>query len=257
MTKSRTRYRIWTKIASLVAVLSMGLVMLPIFLDNTPWPTVARDYLSQNGVTESGATNLVSAIYLGYRIFDTMGETIVLLVAVLGTMGILSRVESLVETAQDDENTIGTISGFSLGNEKRRSHVMRTHLLEVVTGKIGPIVLLFGFYVMLYGHVSPGGGFQGGVIIASGIVFLALGNQQEGSSSLSSSTMLNRIEAITFLLLVLVSFSGLLIGSGFFGNPLEASRFPVGYMVILNAIIGLKVGSSIGFMCIAMMGGGS
>ena len=109
---------------------------------------------------------------------------------------------------------------------------------------------------MLYGHQSPGGGFQGGVIIASGIVFLALGNQQENSSALSNSVMLGRIETITFLLLVLVSSSGLIMGSGFFGNPLAATSLPVGFIVILNTIIGLKVGTSIGFMCIAMMGGG-
>jgi multicomponent Na+:H+ antiporter subunit B len=257
MAKSENKRRLWPNIASFVAVLFMGLVMLPIFLSESPWPTFARDYLSEYGSSESGASNLVSAIYLGYRLFDTMGETIVLLVAVLGTMSILSRIESLVEAPHDDENSIGTISAFSLATEKRRSHAMRTHLLEVVTGKIGPIVLLFGFYVMLYGHMSPGGGFQGGVIVASGIVFLALGNQQDDSSPLSSSIMLSRMETITFLLLVLASFSGLLVGSGFFGNPLDATLYPVGYMIFLNAIIGLKVGTSIGFMCIAMMGGGS
>jgi len=53
-----------------------------------------------------------------------------------------------------------------------------------------------------------------------------------------------------------VFFSGFLVGNGFFGNPLESTQIPVGYIVILNAVIGMKVGTSIGFMCIAMMGGG-
>lgn len=257
MATERRRIKVSTFLASLIAMAAMAMVLLPIFLSDSAWPTAARDYLASYGKAESGATNLVSSIYLGYRIFDTMGETIVLLVAVLGTMGILSRVESLVENHSDEENTIGTINAFSLTTEKRRTHALRTHLLEVVTGKIGPIVLLFGFYVILYGHVSPGGGFQGGVIIASGIVFLALGAQQEHGSSITNSVILSRIETVTFLLLVLVSFSGLLVGSGFFGNPLESTAIPVGYIVVLNAIIGIKVGTSIGFMCIAMMGGGS
>jgi multicomponent Na+:H+ antiporter subunit B len=97
-------------------------VLLPIFLSEAPWPTFARDYLVQHGQDESGAINLVSAIYLGYRAFDTLGETIVLLVAVIGTMGLLSRVESLVNTVGDDDNSIQSISAFSLGHEKRSSH---------------------------------------------------------------------------------------------------------------------------------------
>lgn len=256
MATSSKLSRFWSIFTTTLAIGAMALVLLPIFLNNTAWPVEARDYLAHSGTEDSGAINLVSAIYLGYRVFDTFGETIVLLVAVLGTMGILSRVESLVDTSQDEENTIGTVSGFALTNEKRRSHALRTHLLEVVTGKIGPIVLLFGFYVMLYGHVSPGGGFQGGVIVASGIVFLALGNPQEGSSGISNPEVLVRLESVAFLLLIIVFFSGFLVGNGFFGNPLESTQIPVGYIVILNAVIGMKVGTSIGFMCIAMMGGG-
>jgi multicomponent Na+:H+ antiporter subunit B len=170
-------------------------------------------------------------------------------------MGLLSRVESLVNTVGDDDNSIQSISAFSLGHEKRSSHALRTHLLEVVTGKIGPIVLLFGFYVMLYGHLSPGGGFQGGVIIASGIVFLALGNQQDHTSALSKSSILGGIESVSFLLFIFVAISGIFFDKGFFGNPLADSAYPVGFIVLMNSIIGLKVGASIGFMCIAMMGG--
>ncbi len=67
--------------------------------------------------------------------------------------------------------------------------------------------------------------------------------------------MLGRIEAAAFLLLILASISGILLGKGFFGNPL--SRFtavPEGFIIMLNAIIGLKVGAGIGFMCIAILG---
>lgn len=232
----------------ILAMLLMALLTLPIFLCESAWPTIARDYLVANGEAESGALNLVSAIYLGYRAFDTLGETIVLLVAVVGTMALLARVEPLVGSGD---------TGFSLDLEKRKSHTLRTHLLEVVTGKIGPIVLLFGFYVMLYGHLSPGGGFQGGVIIASGIIFLALGNQHEGASVLSKPSVLGGIETLAFLAFVVVAISGVFLDKGFFGNPLSHTDSPEGFIILLNAIIGMKVGASISFMCIAMMGGGS
>ena len=251
-----TRKKSWSSsLQTILAISAMTAVLLPIFLCEIPWPTAARDYLVKHGQDETGALNLVSAIYLGYRAYDTLGETIVLLVAVIGTMGLLSRVESLLPAIDDDENTIQSISAFTLKGEKRTSHMLRTHLLEVVTGKIGPIVLLFGFYVMLYGHLSPGGGFQGGVIIASGIVFLALGRQHDNTSVLAQSSILGGIETISFLLLILVSISGIFFGKGYFGNPLEETAYPVGFIVLMNSIIGLKVGTSIAFMCIAMMGG--
>lgn len=247
----------WPKLQVAMSMLLMAAVILPVFLSEHPWPESARDYLMTFAVAESGALNLVSAIYLGYRAFDTLGETIVLLVAVTGTMALLSRVESLVSSGVEKESSLHTSSGFTLSKEKRSSHALRTHLLEEVTGKVGPIVLLFGFYVMLYGHLSPGGGFQGGVIIASGIVFLALGNPYGGTSALSRPNILSAIEHTSFFLFVLAAISGVFLGRGFFGNPLTDTPVPVGFIIIMNSLIGMKVGASIAFMCIAMMGRGS
>lgn len=51
-----------------------------------PESSEVRGYLVENGSRETGALNLVTAIYLGYRAFDTMGETVVLLVAVTGVI---------------------------------------------------------------------------------------------------------------------------------------------------------------------------
>ena len=78
-------YRIQVFIASA----AVCLVLLPVFLNNSGWPTELRDYLEAGGHEETGAVNIVSAIYLGYRAYDTLGETIVLLVAVSGTIGMI------------------------------------------------------------------------------------------------------------------------------------------------------------------------
>ena len=243
---------LWHKIQILVTMGAVAVFLIPVFLFGSPWPMAARDYLEAEGVQDSGAVNLVSAIYLGYRSFDTLLETIVLLVAILGTLGLMTQIETIL--GKEQKTTSKTIT-FSLSDDKRSSHVLRTHLLEVVTGKLSPIVLLFGFYVMLYGHLSPGGGFQGGVIVASGIIFLSLGSGLDASAKFSGYKALGRIEAAAFLLLIVVSMSGIFLGKGFFGNPLESvTVLPAGFIILLNAIIGLKVGTSIGLMCIAMMG---
>lgn len=256
-------------------VLAMGAiiaVLAPILLLDTPWPTYARDFLETHAIQESGAINIVSAIYLGYRAFDTLGETIVLLVAVSGTISILSKAGAHL-TKGYTNNIESEISQENIAPETSTAapktapvkkipkvQVVRTHLVEVVTGFLGPIVLIFGFYVMLYGHLSPGGGFQGGVVIASGIVFLAMGNRIESTTMLTRANVLARIEAIAFLLLLLAAISSMIFGGGFFDNPLltlpgsPPIQNPVGYIILLNAIIGLKVGAGIGFMCIAILG---
>lgn len=81
----------------LLLILDLSLVLLTgitIFLLLPPLdggPELLRDYLVKNGYAETGALNLVSAVYLGYRAFDTFGETIVLLCAVSGSVFLLSE----------------------------------------------------------------------------------------------------------------------------------------------------------------------
>lgn len=71
---------------ALILVLCTGLVLLDGVTADTPPPQEAHDYYLRRGVEETGAINLVSAIYLGYRAFDTLGETIVFLVAIAGAL---------------------------------------------------------------------------------------------------------------------------------------------------------------------------
>jgi len=243
-------------ITTYLTLAAVAAVLIPVFIDAAPWPVEARDYLELNGREQTGAINLVSAIYLGYRVFDTLGETIVLLVAVSGTIGILTRAGAILPEGYSATG-VDTHEGelFVITREKRLSHAMRTNLLEVVTGVLGPIVLLFGFYVMLYGHLSPGGGFQGGVVIASGVTFIGLGNRLGSSTRLTDPNMLHRIEAASFLLLILASLVGVLFGGGFFMTPPIPAGFSAATpIIVLNAVIGLKVGAGIGLLCIALLG---
>lgn len=235
--------RIIFRIQILLTFITVAAVLLPVFLNDSEWPVLARDYLETRGVEETGAVNIVSSIYLGYRAYDTLGETIVLLVAVSGTIGII---------AFKGKNSTPEIENE---NKKFNFQKQRTVLMEVVTGKLGPVVLVFGLYVMLFGHMSPGGGFQGGVVIASGIIFISLGTRGTENNKLSQADFLSKIEAFSFLLLILTSGIGLITGIGFFANPFKVNLIPsVGYIILLNALIGLKVGSGIAYMSVAMLG---
>lgn len=228
-----------------LAFAAVAAVLLPVFLNDSPWPVFARDYLEANGEEQTGAANIVSSIYLGYRAYDTLGETIVLLVAVSGTIGIISFTGKHLAPGYNENSLEG-------GDHKTRK---RTVLMEVVTGKLGPVILVFGLYVMLFGHMSPGGGFQGGVVIASGIIFISIGTRSSENNILSHSGVLAKIEAVSFLLLVFASAIGLITGLGFFANPFNGNPIPpAGYIILLNAMIGLKVGSGIAYMSVAMLG---
>ena len=78
------------KLLDLALILGIG-ISLYIFLPPvTGGPTFLRDFIVENGYEDTGALNLVSAVYLGYRAFDTFGETIVLLCAVTGSIFFLS-----------------------------------------------------------------------------------------------------------------------------------------------------------------------
>ncbi len=237
--------RRWTTTARVLVSLALFLLLLPIFLSDEPWPASARDILAGEAKRETGAENIVSAIYLGYRAFDTLGETIVLLIALSGTMSVVS----LLKRTSEDVRTPVSLN-FSLEEEKRAHHRLRTHLLEVVTGKIGPIILLFGFYVVMHGHLSPGGGFQGGAIIASGIIFFVLGNPHRREESHLQRTTLHLIEAGAFLLFLLAAVVPLFLTGELLANPFQTKEF---YIIALNTFIGLKVGAGISLMCISMI----
>ncbi|MFO7731996.1 MAG: hydrogen gas-evolving membrane-bound hydrogenase subunit E [Spirochaetia bacterium] len=80
----------------LIDILLVAAVGIALFIFLPPLqgtPSFLRDFLFENGYKDTGALNLVSAVYLGYRAFDTFGETIVLLCAVTGSIYFLSRAD--------------------------------------------------------------------------------------------------------------------------------------------------------------------
>ena len=131
----------------------------------------------------------------------------------------------------------------------------KTDILDVMSRKLSPYVFLFGFYLVSYGHLSPGGGFQGGVVIASGVILLAMSKSIATVQTLFPVRKLAGVEALTFALLLAAGIFGIVAGSGFLGNPFVdlgvARRVPrAGFVLILNVLIGVKVGVGISLICI-------
>mgnify|MGYP001817217747 FL=1 len=114
----------------------------------------------------------------------------------------------------------------------------------------GP-VLLFGIYIVLYGHLTPGGGFGGGVIIACAFIMVTLAAGEVAGLSLFSKGAASRLDSIGLLAFLVIAWLGTLLGSHFFENFIgtpQTAHFTLisgGTMPLSNIALGLKVASAL------------
>lgn len=129
-------------------------------------------------------------------------------------------------------------------------------ILDLASRKLTPFMILFGFYLLTYGHISPGGGFQGGVVIASGIILLSVSRGVETAERLFPVRSLSYLEWIGFFLIMAAGLAGMVAGRGFLGNPvteIEVVSVPrVSMMLILNVLVGIKVGAGVSLICMRL-----
>lgn len=123
--------------------------------DNPASNEVAQKYI-EDGLKDTGAVNIVTGMILDYRAFDTLGESNVLFIATC-TVLILLRADSKSKKAQEEEND-------------RLYEPKNDIILQKAAFFLVPLIMIFGVYVILNGHLSPGGGFSGGAIIGSGLI---------------------------------------------------------------------------------------
>ena len=127
---------------------------------------------------------------------------------------------------------------------------MKTDILDFLARKVSPYILLFGMYLITHGHLSPGGGFQGGVVLASGIVLLLLCRGSEETETFFPSHYLSLIEAAGLYIFIGLGLTGILAGTYFLGPaPLTRWFTNAGFVFTLNVLIGLKVGAGMSLIC--------
>lgn len=107
---------------------------------------------------ETGAVNIVTGMILDYRAFDTFGESNVLNIATITVLILLRRnKKKLPNEIEEKEND-------------RLLEPKNDVILQKAATFLVPAIFLFGIYVILNGHLSPGGGFSGGAIIGAGLI---------------------------------------------------------------------------------------
>lgn len=193
-------------------------------------------YYLQATPEEVGVRNVVAAILFDYRMFDTLGETSVIFAAVAGIVLLFHR------------------------RVFERTRVGLAHLPRWGLGVLAPLLFSYGSYLVLYGHLSPGGGFQGGVVWATLSILLAavygVGFEAAWFSP-TRKTVLECLAALGFLMIAGVgitvsghAFANLRAGfpAGIYGTVLSGGSVP-----LLNLFSGLKVGAGLSIIFLSMV----
>ena len=186
--------------------------------------SLARFYVVE-GPAELGAPNIVTGILISYRGFDTLGEVAVLFM-VAASVGLLLKQDGVLGHAAP---------------RRVASEIVRTG-----TAVLLPLIFTFGAYVIVNGHLSAGGGFQGGAIVASGVMLLLLA----GPGATLNVALLSIVESFAGVFYVLLGILGLVLAGGFldprfmpkgeFGAFISAGAIP-----LISALLGIKVGAEL------------
>lgn len=175
---------------------------------------------------ELGAPNVVSGILLTFRAFDTLGEVAVLFMVAAG-VGLVLSGGGKAEAEPDERKPA-------------------SELVQSGADILLPLIFIFAAYIIMNGHLSAGGGFQGGAVIASGVMLLLLAKP----ATRLAQDFLSFSESLAGVLFVLVGVAGLIFAGGFLDNrvlPLGqfGAFFSAGAIPVISILLGIKVGAEL------------
>ena len=199
------------KYLNLVIVILLGALLIYAAEDFPAWgsantpanQSMLSEYYIQNTYDDTLVPNIVTAVLADYRGYDTMFETTVVFIAGLSIFTILN-----VGTWREKKAKIappGRISAVAPPDV----------IIRISCRILVPIIQLFALYVLAHGHHSPGGGFQGGVILAASFIMMEL-----------STDLKDEAKKFTNKLAIILGATGVLIYSGWgalalaFGGPM-------------------------------------
>lgn len=127
-----------------------------------------------------------------------------------------------------------------------------TIIVKTIASWVKVLIFLFGIYIILFGHLTPGGGFAGGVILASSYVLLMLAFGREFVQKDLPLALDSKLDCLGAFMFALIAILGLVFGGVFFVNFLQKylpgqplNLISAGTIPLSNIAIGLKVGASL------------
>ena len=132
-------------------------------------------------------------------------------------------------------------------------------IVRCAADKFLPFALVFGLYVILFGTVSPGGGFQGGVIVSSACLLIYLGHGYKTTAGAVNGEVLRVNEAIGAAFYVILGMIGILLGANFARNVFYdigkvGDLISAGTITFMSYTVGYKVLTGVGFLLLMMLG---
>lgn len=195
-------------------------------------PLPYGDAINRSAVTERHVTNMVTAVNFDYRAIDTLGEESMLVAAVTGVLVLLRgrRGERVSDAPAEADG---------------RAVPQRSDAVTLAGRFFAPVLLAYGMYVTLHAQLTPGGGFQGGVILASSTLLLYLGESYRTWKRSMNAHVIDAIEAGGALAFVLSGIGPMLVGARFLENVLPLGRTKAllsgGLILIENDAVALAV----------------
>ncbi|MBN2723273.1 MAG: sodium:proton antiporter [Deltaproteobacteria bacterium] len=216
------------KLFALILIGGLGLIFFQLYNQRSRREglTKTASYYTEKGPAETRSANIVTSVVVTYRGLDTLGEVTILFAAASIIGFFLKRSEK--------------------GSKDKTIRNQSSELLQTGSMLLVPLIFLLGIYVFVNGHLSPGGGFQGGAIIASGTVLAFLANPSfEGGR-----TLIHILESLSGMFYVGIGVAGIFLAAGFLDNRIfptgnVGSFISAGAIPVIYSIIGLKVGAEL------------
>lgn len=212
------------RLSSALFLLGLGLLVAAIFqtMEFGNVAPIAGQAINAVAAQQVGAANFVTAVVLGYRGFDTLLELTILFTA--ATAGGLVLGKPRAGASHDPD------SGF---------------ILRAGADLFFPLLLVVGLYIILHGHLTPGGGFQGGVILASAFFIPILARP----GTTMDHRLVSMIEGLAGASFILIGLLAILDGKEFLTPLLDKGELgallSAGSLPLLYIAVGLKVGSEL------------
>jgi len=230
-----------------VAVLVGGLGLAGLYLWGVSGLPPAGKYqgpygivLNQVAVSERHSTDIVTSVNFDYRGFDTMGEEFILFASVIGASLLLRKHKDEEEKEKKSEDSSGEDKAAN-----RRPPSPSDAVRTLGVGLVG-INVVFGIYIITHGQVSPGGGFQGGVILATAPLLVYLAGDPKRFLRIAPHTLVEVAESCGAAGYVLLGLLGLLRAAAFLQNvlplgPPDGKITSAGTIALISATTGLEV----------------
>jgi multicomponent Na+:H+ antiporter subunit B len=216
-------------LAALAVLAPLGIVALMGLAPFGHYPGPYGDLINARGVSERHVTNMVTAVNFDYRGFDTLGEEYILFAAVTGIAMLLRGGRGTHPESPPGGGVPHVGSEAIIGGSRW----------------FVAFLALFGFYIVLHAHQTPGGGFQGGAILGTATLLLYFGEGYAGWRRLTPHALLDVAKAAGAGAYAVFGFAAMIAGGAFLQNFLPLGKagnlLSGGTILPINIAVGLEV----------------